>query len=229
MDVNTNNYHQNGNSSREAASDTAEEAASVLTEFIEAITHHILHARKVYPREAFERTRMYGVAVQRCRHPGLRSYISETASSQRALIASGSVRKVAITLLTSDRSMCIERYLINLDVPAAHTYGGSKSTPAAARERSTADDVERRLAGCFTKASVVAQQQKLLPEGAAFELVAYSSERSHNSEFWVEEGPIGGSGRLELQQPKQLKAIKDCQSSVLSATLALETSAEEHP
>lgn len=200
----------------------ADEVASVIAEFVEAITHHILHARKVYPREAFERTRLYGVAIQRSRHPGLISYIADTTAAMRPMIASGAVRKVAIVVQSHDRSECIERYLLNIDVPAASVHGSSTT------ELSSAADVERRLAGCFTKASVVAQQQPPLPEGATFELVAYSSERPGGSDYWVEEGPIGGSRRLEVQEHKALKAIKDCNTSVLNASLVLEQSSSNN-
>ncbi|CAN0564148.1 unnamed protein product, partial [Ectocarpus sp. 12 AP-2014] len=48
-----------------------------LVEFLEAATHSLLHSRRAYPQDIFERRRKYGVPVWMSRHPELNAYISE--------------------------------------------------------------------------------------------------------------------------------------------------------
>lgn len=49
----------------------------VLLEFIEAFIHQVIHLRSIYPPAAFERQKLYGIAVQKARHPELVEYIHQ--------------------------------------------------------------------------------------------------------------------------------------------------------
>ncbi len=51
------------------------EVLGALCEFLEAAVHVVLHAREVYPKEAFERCRIYATQVHRCRHPKVSEYV----------------------------------------------------------------------------------------------------------------------------------------------------------
>jgi hypothetical protein len=61
--------------------DVRKEVADVLLEYLEAVTHQLLHLRQLYKSELFERQRLYGITVRKSRHPKLNNYINDVISS----------------------------------------------------------------------------------------------------------------------------------------------------
>ena len=59
-------------------------AAALLLEFAEAWVHQVLALRRLYAPEAFERRRLYDLAVKWARHPGLCAYVAEAVESLKA-------------------------------------------------------------------------------------------------------------------------------------------------
>ena len=74
----------------------------VITEFLEAATHHTLHARGVYPKELFEARAFYGARVQKSRHPDLDAYVADAVHALRGPIARGDVRRVVLVIKDGD-------------------------------------------------------------------------------------------------------------------------------
>jgi len=58
---------------------------AALLEFIECLIHQLLHLRKLYSADLFEKQRLYGIAVHRSRHPELNDYISTVVESLQVL------------------------------------------------------------------------------------------------------------------------------------------------
>lgn len=52
-----------------------------LCEFLEAAVHTVLLSRQLYALELFERQRLYGIFVQKARHPELCAYIGSVLSN----------------------------------------------------------------------------------------------------------------------------------------------------
>ena len=50
-------------------------------EFVDCLVHQLLHLRKLYSADLFERQRLYGIAVHRSRHPDLNDYINTVVES----------------------------------------------------------------------------------------------------------------------------------------------------
>ncbi|CAM9259090.1 unnamed protein product, partial [Pylaiella littoralis] len=73
-----------------------EAVVDILVEFFEAAVHSLLHARRVYPQDIFERRRKYGVPVWMSRHPELNNYIYEVLLRAKTLMERGVVRKVLV-------------------------------------------------------------------------------------------------------------------------------------
>ena len=46
-----------------------------------AVLRQVLHLRQLYRPELFERQRLYGITVHKCRHPGLNDYIHSVVTS----------------------------------------------------------------------------------------------------------------------------------------------------
>jgi hypothetical protein len=67
-----------------------------LAEFLEAAVHSALFTRQLYQGELFEKQRLYGIFVQKARHPGLCGYISDVITNLKvgnpAHAAQGRVR-----------------------------------------------------------------------------------------------------------------------------------------
>ena len=59
----------------------------VLEEFLEVFVHQILFYRELYSAELFRRHRLYGIAVQKARHPQVSAYVSQAISSLKVRIA----------------------------------------------------------------------------------------------------------------------------------------------
>ena len=62
-------------------SDLTQEFVSVFCEFVEAVIHQVLHLRRIYKPELFERHRLYGITTRKSRHPDLNDYIHSVAVS----------------------------------------------------------------------------------------------------------------------------------------------------
>ena len=65
-------------------SDLTQEFVNVFCEFIEAVIHQILHLRRIYRPELFERHRLYGITTRKSRHPDLNEYTHSIATSIKA-------------------------------------------------------------------------------------------------------------------------------------------------
>ena len=65
-------------------SDLTQEFVDVFCEFVEAVIHQILHLRRIYRPELFERHRLYGITTRKSRHPDLNEYIRGIAISIKA-------------------------------------------------------------------------------------------------------------------------------------------------
>ena len=65
-------------------SDLTQQFVNVFCEFIEAVIHQILHLRRIYRPELFERQRLYGITTRKSRHPDLNEYIHSIATSIKA-------------------------------------------------------------------------------------------------------------------------------------------------
>ncbi|CAN0291813.1 unnamed protein product [Ectocarpus sp. 6 AP-2014] len=74
----------------------SEAVVDILVEFLEAATHSLLHSRRAYPQDIFERRRKYGVPVWMSRHPELNAYISEVLLRAKSLMEQGVVRRVLV-------------------------------------------------------------------------------------------------------------------------------------
>ncbi|CAM9301904.1 unnamed protein product [Ectocarpus sp. 8 AP-2014] len=74
----------------------SEAVVDILVEFLEAATHSLLHSRRAYPQDIFERRRKYGVQVWMSRHPELNAYISEVLLRAKSLMEQGVVRRVLV-------------------------------------------------------------------------------------------------------------------------------------
>lgn len=65
---------------RSDSTSTAFPVIQVVCEFLEAVIHHVLYSKGLYPPESFERRRLYGIGVQRSRYPELVTYISQAVA-----------------------------------------------------------------------------------------------------------------------------------------------------
>jgi hypothetical protein len=59
--------------------------SALLAEFLEAAVHSVLYAKSVYPREAFESTRIWDTgSFKHCLHPGVKAYIGNAIAHLQA-------------------------------------------------------------------------------------------------------------------------------------------------
>lgn len=166
----------------------------VITEFLEAATHHTLHARGVYPKELFEARAFYGARVQKSRHPDLDAYVADAVHALRGPIARGDVRRVVLVIKDGDSGGTgepLERHVFDFAMRDDYL----SKTPSA-------DDVDalaKAFAACMSKISFLDSVLPPIPGGAlpglAFELVAYADKpgvvRELGVDQWSEERVLG--------------------------------------
>lgn len=97
-------------------SDLTQEFVDVFCEFVEAVIHQILHLRRIYRPDLFERHRLYGITTRKSRHPELNEYIhgiatSIKASSQAVMVISS---HPILTSAVDCRAPCYKGYCIKL-------------------------------------------------------------------------------------------------------------------
>ncbi|KAL1528269.1 hypothetical protein AB1Y20_009626 [Prymnesium parvum] len=71
----------------------------VLREFLAAACHMILHSRHIYPREIFERRRLFDVTVFRSRHKELNEYIDMAVHGVCELLQRGEADAMVLAVL----------------------------------------------------------------------------------------------------------------------------------
>ncbi|CAM9221434.1 unnamed protein product [Laminaria digitata] len=96
-----------------------EAMTEIVVDFMEAAVHTLLHARRVYPQDIFERRRKYGVPVWMSRHPDLNHYIFQVLLQAKSLMVDGVVRKVYVCFFDegghADRTP-VERIAIDITI-----------------------------------------------------------------------------------------------------------------
>jgi hypothetical protein len=162
----------------------------VITEFLEAATHHTLHARGVYPKDLFESRAFYGARVQRSRHPDLETYIGDAIHALRVPIYRGDVQRVVLVIKEGDAGqdgLPLERHVFDFCLRPGYLH----KTP-------TAEDVNQlaaAFAACVSKISFLDSTLPPIPggvlSGVTFELVAYANKqgiaRELGTDAWSEE------------------------------------------
>lgn len=88
---------------------------NAIVEFIQAAVHSVLYYRSIYPRESFERCRLYGIVVFRNRHPDVVRYVEE--SVQHIL---GPLR---------------EKRLVEFQIPVLYLHNDERIVEQRVRER----------------------------------------------------------------------------------------------
>ncbi len=92
-------------------------ALDLLTDFLRASIHLILHTRRVYPSEIFERRRIFDITTWRSRHAELNEYIDRCAACARDLLHRVELDVLEVRLLGTPpggRPHAVESYRFEL-------------------------------------------------------------------------------------------------------------------
>ena len=110
----------------DASSSASSPLHDALCDFLSAAIHLILYARRVYPRDIFERRRHLDVTVFRSRHKELNEHVALVVRGARGLLERGEADALVVAILGS-RGEALERFRFELrlasdgrvvDVPA---------------------------------------------------------------------------------------------------------------
>ncbi|KAL3136917.1 hypothetical protein ABBQ32_006524 [Trebouxia sp. C0010 RCD-2024] len=156
-------------------SDLTQEFVDVFCEFVEAVIHQVLHLRRIYRPELFERHRLYGITTRKSRHPDLNEYIHGITTSIKGALLQGLLHKFSINILGED-GMLVERYVLQSRVSVARV---ADLDPL---------ELEHTLRGFLLKLQFADAWMKQLPQGCTFEVAAYTTDRSALPlQLWVED------------------------------------------
>ena len=221
----------------------------ILLEFLEAFVHQVLFLREVYSPLAFERQRLYGIAIKRSRHPELNEYIKDAVAGLKvrcrslallciprrrltpppalpalpqAAVTQGTLAKVAVVVLSPSRQ-ALERFIVEATL-SAHVPLPPPGAATAATLPPPPDilEVEAQLRAALLKLQYSSALFPRPPPGSSFEIVAYVAGRgSVPAEAWTEEALLS-SGGLELEAG----AVVPVQSIELEGAFRLQCYAE---
>jgi mitotic spindle assembly checkpoint protein MAD2B len=117
------------------------DAHGTIQSYIEASIHLILHQRRVYPSEVFERRRLFDVTVFRSRHVELNDYIALVARGARELLDRGEADALVVSILGEHRDTgsslgdpeVLERFRLEFRMPptAGHQGGAASSSSSS--------------------------------------------------------------------------------------------------
>lgn len=156
-------------------SDLTQEFVNAFCEFVEAVIHQILHLRRIYKPELFERHRLYGITTRKSRHPDLNEYVHSIAISLKGALLQGLLHKVTVNILGQD-GMLVERYVLQ-----------SKVTVPKIVDLDPVE-LEHALRGFLLKLQFADAWMKPLPQGCTFEVAAYTTDRSSLPlQLWIED------------------------------------------
>ncbi|KAK7495680.1 hypothetical protein BaRGS_00013127 [Batillaria attramentaria] len=143
-------------------------AADVLSEFLEVAIHCILHCRGVYPQGVFGRRKKYNVPVQVCLHPDVDQYITNVATSIRAMLLDGAVERVVVVITAPD-SLPLERFVFDIDQT-------NQTSNRPGREDSYLLHLEQSLRALLLKLNVSDALLKPLPSGCSWTVHVHTKE-----------------------------------------------------
>lgn len=167
-------------SRREFQDSSAHAAADVLCEFLEAAVHATLHRRGVYPEELFERVSLYGINVQRSRHPELNAYIGDVVGGAHGWVCRGAARCLEL-VVTSAQHAVLERHVFQFQLlgaaatAAEQLAAGTLPLPAGAdADSEPAAALERRLAELLVVQAQRDAWRAALPAGTHALLLSFA-------------------------------------------------------
>ncbi len=156
---------------REIRDTSADFAADVLCEFMDAAVHATLCRRGLYPSELFERVSLYGTPVQRVRHPDLEKYVAGVVSAMRQWVRTGAARSLSLVVTAADHTP-LERHVFHFSLrgsaaSAAASLAASVSAPIGAEWTNMTHlaELERQLAEMLNRHAQTDAWLEPLPPG----------------------------------------------------------------
>ena len=170
-----------------------EDESEAYLQLVEVCVHVVLAARGVYPPEAFERRRAWGVVAAQARHPRVCEAVAAALRSARPLVARGTVEAMVLLLADAGTGAPREQYVFTLGGGSGNSGGMVAATRA---------DLDAACAAAVLKLAAGAASPMLPPRAAAGEVTFALLLRVHE----VAEGPASaatpgdalGGGRAAL-------------------------------
>mmetsp|Transcript_346 Transcript_346/g.856 ORF Transcript_346/g.856 Transcript_346/m.856 type:complete len:200 (-) Transcript_346:1758-2357(-) len=168
----------------------------VVCDFLEAVFHNIVASRKdLYPSEAFETVKLWGVNSRRCRHPGVANYLGNTVDKLKPLISSGRLSEVCVVFF-SPQGKPLDRVVLQFE------HIQLSLEPALL----DAQGLVRQLTPLLIKLQFADLAFKApLPPGSWFEVVAYCKSLDGADMSYFEQDICSSS---ELSQPIATRPFK---------------------
>lgn len=110
---------------------------NALVDFLTAAVHLILHERAIYPREVFERRRLFDVSLYRSRHAELNEYVDLAMGGVRELLRRGEADALVLAVLAPPEAgsgghpAVLERFRFELRVEPSGRQDGARAAERA--------------------------------------------------------------------------------------------------
>lgn len=84
-------------------------------DFLVVSLHTICYYRNLYDRAYFQRARVYGCPVQRCKHPVLSAYINDVVASVAEELRKCVVERILVVILSA-QEVALERFVFDVSL-----------------------------------------------------------------------------------------------------------------
>lgn len=156
-------------------------SAQIVSEFFNYAVNSVLFQRGVYPQQAFESQRKYGLQVMVTADRELKSYLDAVVGQMQEWLARGVLQKMVLVLTSPDTLEVAERWTFDIITDSASADG----TVVAKTER----EINAEIAAIIRQITASVSFLPLLEDSCTFDLLMYTKQDLDVPEDWEDSEP----------------------------------------
>lgn len=204
-----------------------DQIADILLEFIEAFFHQVIYVRQLYSHQIFEKTRLYGIVIQRARHPELHKYIHDIIADLKLSLVQGTLQKIVLAITTT-RSLhedittsiptttVLEQYVIQPSISLTNNNNNNSNR----QQQEDLIDIQSQLRAALLKLSHIDATLPDLPENCSFDVFVHmnpqqtdmpgSTQCMFSLQSWIQEKNLSILSAPTAKKSFYIVPIKSC-------------------
>ncbi|KAK9806247.1 hypothetical protein WJX72_007181 [[Myrmecia] bisecta] len=161
---------------------TLKGSTKVVTEFFGYAVNSILYQRGIYPPEAFQQQRKYGLSMMVTADEGLTKYLSNVLQQMSEWLLQGVLQKMVLVITSVNTKEVLERWTFDLHTDAEVLNNGNVPEKPESEIMSEIQAIIRQITASVTFLP-------LLNDPCTFDLLVYTDAASDVPTEWEESDP----------------------------------------
>eukprot|EP00455_Lapot_gusevi_P056775 TRINITY_DN9517_c0_g1_i1.p1 TRINITY_DN9517_c0_g1~~TRINITY_DN9517_c0_g1_i1.p1 ORF type:complete len:204 (-),score=49.59 TRINITY_DN9517_c0_g1_i1:229-840(-) len=169
-------------------------STEIVTEFFNYSINSVLYQRGLYPPEAFNPVKKYGLSMMVSIDAGLNRYLEQVLKQLSEWLMAGSVQKLVIVISNLDTGRPVERWVFDIETDQETLQTGR------AQEKSE-KDIMREIQAIIRQITSPVTFLPLLDFPCTFDLLVYAQSQVSVPQEWEESDPkyISKSNEVRLR------------------------------